>query len=149
MITRHFKTGTTKTPDIQSILKAVDDAKTQLLMLGHNVVRVKLEHESLPTLRPSIEHYRECHVKFEVPNGTTLETINGFVASSNPMAMFQDSSYLFLNKRIYNGDCNHIDRQMYDDVQLLRSINPNCKLVEVKIETAVWDSNLNHDKWWA
>ena len=149
MLTRHFRTNSHKTPDVYSILKVLDKAKMDLQSAGHKVVRVKLEHESLPTLNVSNQHYRECHIKYKVPHGEVLKSIGGFVPSSNPMSVHDSFSHLFLNKRVYEGDCQSVDDTIRKQVQLLSNINPNCTLIEVKIETTVWDSNLNHDKWWA
>ena len=149
MITRHFKTGTDKTPDVSNIVTSVEMAVYVLECRGYEVIRGKLEHESLPTFAPSVEHYREAHVKVKVPNGVTLNTIPGYVQSRNPMVTHDDYQVVFLNSRYYDASVRLVDHDVDQCVAEIQRINPDCEIVEVKKETTVFDSNHDLDKWWA
>lgn len=149
MITRHFFLGSHRNPDIESIRNDLNQAKELLESGGCQVLRVKLEHEDLPTLPPSASTYRECHVKYQAPLGTTLSHPDALVASSNPMAVHRDYEIRFLNARFYEGSVEEVDAKIQYYVNNLVKENPQIKILEVKRETTVMDSNHELDSWWA
>lgn len=149
MITKHFVKGTPKTPKTLSIYVDCERAKLELEYAGHKVIRTKIEHESLPTFAPSEAHYRECHVKIKKPVGTKLIAVPGFVESNNPMEVTDTHSTVFLNARFYSGSVNEVDETVDSMIDQVRKLNPLCTILEAKKESAIYDSNLNLDKWWA
>lgn len=149
MITKHYKLGSEKTPDYVSIIKNINDAVFSLEGYAVDVVRVKLEHESLPTLKTNQYNYRECHIKIMKPKSDFVVSIPGFVQSRNPMEVTGTHSTVFLNARFYDGDVDSIDRYIDASVKFISTLNPHAKILEVKKETCIEDTNLNLDKWWA
>lgn len=149
MITRHFVLGSEKNPNLESIMNELHDTRKGLWGVGHNVIRVKLEHESLPTLSPTEITYRECHIKIKKPTETNLITVDGFVESSNPMEVTTTHSTVFLNARFYQGSVDNIDCAIDKVVEQLKALNPKCEILETKKETTVYDTNHGLDKWWA
>lgn len=149
MITRHFKMGTGKFLSDFSLRKAITDAVIHLELRGCNVTRVKLEHEDFPTLKPSQENYREVHVKVRVPHGKQFLPRARYVRSSNPFEIEENSNIYFWNARFYSGEVIHVDETIRREVRFMQSLNPDCEILEVKIETAVHDSNPQSDAWWS
>lgn len=148
MVTRHFVVPTDKTPTIASVQEELNRVVETLKQQGHEVVRVKLEHESLPTLKPSKHNYRECHVKVFIPNKESFLPAKGFVFSRNPMETREDGRVMFVNARYRSGDIEQVDHQILLAVGLMKRLNPKCKILETKVETTVMDTNQWHDKWW-
>lgn len=149
MITRHFKTGTTKTEDVAAIKASIDKTTTKLVKRGFDVVRVKLEHESLPTMPASEGHYRECHIKIKAPVGYQIKSLQNYVQSRNPMSSTEIHFVTFLNARFYSGSVEDIDAQIAKDVIAIKNMNPIAELLEIKIESAILDTNISLDRWWA
>lgn len=149
MITRHFMLGSAKNPTFASIHKDCDLAKVQLGVAGYTVVRVKIEHEDLPTLPPSDRHYRECHIKIRKPVTYNIVPVEGFVESRNAMEVTDTHSVVFMNARYYRGTVSFVDWKTDTLVQQFKDLNPTCEVLEVKKESTVFDTNLNLDKWWA
>jgi hypothetical protein len=149
MFTRHFLLGSEKTPTLEAIKAEIEASVKEIDGGLGEVTRVKLEHESLPTLPPSETNYRECHIKIRVPKGHALETIDGFVQSRNPMDEEKTHSTIFLNARFYSGTVEEVDAKADEAVNCIRLLNPNCEILEVKKESTVFDTNHDHDKWWA
>ena len=149
MITRHFMVGSEKTPYFMHILPELLDANNQLLAMGLVPARTKLEHEDLPTVAPTAEYYRECHIKIRVPTGYDLQTVPGYVQSRNPMEVAAEYTTVFLNARYYSGTVEEVDDNIDAAVMAIRITNPGCAILEVKKESTVVDTNLNLDKWWA
>lgn len=153
MVTRHYVTDTLKTPNTSDIIDDVEKTAQHLRAIGHVVSRVKLEHESLPTLPISHSSYRECHIKVRKKVGSGIFIPDGFVQSSNPMEVKGDVETVFLNARFYKGEVAWIDYQIKKEVNRLVGRNAvrgyQIEVLETKIESTVYDSNLALDKWWA
>lgn len=149
MITRHFSLGKNNIHNFDSIIKEIENAANELQQSGHNVIRKKLEHESLPTLPTTLNTYRECHIKIRKPNDVPLNTVDNFVESRNPMEIKDQHSTVFLNARFYKGTIDEIDNIINRAVEKIKVANPACNILEVKKETTVYDTNLLVDKWWA
>jgi hypothetical protein len=152
MITKHFRTDTEKTKNVEAIMEVLRNTALELAQdVNIQVVRVKLEHESLPTLNITEHSYREAHIKIQVPYGKDVNTnqLTNYVRSRNPMAVTPDGLITFLNVRFYAGTVSDVDQQINDDVILLQKCNPHIKVLEVKIESAIYDTNLLLDRWWA
>jgi hypothetical protein len=153
MITRHYVTDTIKTPDVTSMMHSVRNTALALTDDGHTVIRQKLEHESLPTLPVGLTTYRECHIKVRKKVGQEIFMPDGFVQSSNPMEVKGDMETVFVNARYYKGDVRWIDYQIMKDSNRLKGRNAargiDIEVLETKIESTVFDSNLSLDKWWA
>ena len=138
MFTKHYFIPSNKTKSVEDIKRDVDKYVKELNSRGIEVIRVKLEHESLPTLSPSESNYRECHIKVLENKLTSIP--EGFVKSKNPI---QEGVY-FLNKRWYVGDISDIEHEVDLVVEFLKEA-----VIEVKLESIVFDSNKRLDKWWA
>ena len=149
MITRHFMLGSEKTPDMLSIMAELDKASQSMTANGYEVLRSKLEHESLPTLPPSAETYREAHIKIRKPLSTKLLPLGEFVQSRNAMETSDTHEVVFLNARWYAGTVDAVDAYVDVAVKLFQEMNPDAEVLDVKKETTVFDTNLNLDKWWA
>lgn len=149
MITRHFMVGSEKNPTLDSVMADMEATTTEMSDRGYDVIRAKLEHEDLPTIAPSLDTYRECHIKIQKPIGTKLSTVTNYVQSRNPMETTTTHETVFLNARYYNGTNEGVDGQIDSVVRTLGILNPDCKILEVKKETTVFDTNHKLDKWWA
>lgn len=155
MLTQHFHTYKYKC--YQSIEDYVLYTANILESNGVNVVRIKIEHESLPTLQPSEDRYRECHIKLKIPNdevgsvkyllNVNDELFNGFALSNNPNEVTTKYTTLFLNSRVYEGSVEGFDNRVKGVVHKLRLLG--VLVVEVKIESTTLDTRLSLDKWWA
>jgi hypothetical protein len=123
---------------------------------GFDVVRAKLEHESLPSLQPyTAEHYHEVHVKLEIPAAgydeaaaglRELGQVHGFVPSRNPRERGAEWVMQFVNLRLYEGGQEDADRRVIDLLRALRAAGH--EVVEVKRETVVFDTHQQLDRWW-
>lgn len=149
MITRHFMVGNEKHPDVDSVLNELDATAKQLAKHGQVVIRTKLEHEDLPTVGPSLDTYRECHIKIRKPIGVSLVPVVNYVQSRNPMVVTDTHETVFLNARFYNGTNEGVDSTIDSAVRTIGILNPGCEILEVKKETTVYDTNHKLDKWWA
>lgn len=138
MFTKHYFVPSIKTKTVDCIKKDVAKYVDFLEKLGVKVVRVKLEHESLPTNPPSVSHYRECHIK--VFEDKLQQIPDGFVKSQNPV----EKGVYFINKRWYSGGVDSIQKEVESVVTLLGDA-----VKEVKVESIVYDTNKQLDKWWA
>jgi hypothetical protein len=149
MITKHYMTGRNNIKTVQDIVNNIKNTSTMLSNNGISVIREKLEHESLPTISPAENFYRECHIKIRVPNNVKLNTIDNFVQSRNPMELTENYSTVFLNSRYYNGSVQEIDANIEKSVEEIKRINTCCEILEIKKESTIYDTNLQLDKWWA
>jgi hypothetical protein len=153
MITRHYVSDTLKTPKTSDMIKDVEAMAQHMRAMGHIISRCKLEHESLPTIPVGINNYRECHIKVRKKVGTEMFIPAGYVQSSNPMEVKGDMETVFLNARYYKGEVGWIDSQINKDVSRLVGRNAvrgyEIEVLEAKIESTVYDTNLALDKWWA
>lgn len=153
MITQHFHTY--KYTNYENIESFVLHTAKILEDSGIKVIRIKLEHESLPTNNPTENKYRECHIKLKIPNHLVDDTktklncssFEGFVLSRNPNEVNSSHTTLFLNSRVYSGAVLDFDNKVYDVVESLKGLGID--VVECKIESTTLDTRLELDKWWA
>ena len=154
MLTHHFYIGRGKYNSVDEIKTELENACSILTQNGFNVVRTKLEHESLPTVTPSESTYREVHFKCIMPvadRDVILATVRSsndtLVPSSNPYENLGDGNVTqFINKRFYIGSVEEADTESDEIASMLGTL---CSVIEVKRESVVYDSNLSHDRWWA
>lgn len=149
IITRHFLIGSKKTPKVSDIYEEMNRASDYLKSIERTVLRMKLEHEELPSFEPSVEHYRECHIKIRHPRKDQLLSIPGFVPSRNVLEDVDVQRIAFLSARYYTGTLQNVDFAIDCAVETIRQLNPNAKILSVRKESIVFDSNLEMDKWWA
>lgn len=142
---------------VRQILSELQALTGELGEAGFEVVRVKLEHESLPTL-PVFDgtNYREIHIKLRIAPARFDEALAwlrevsgqwGFVPSSNPRAIHGDHIVQFVNLRLYEGTLAETEAVVESLVEALTA--HGLDVAEVKQETAVFDTNLDLDRWWA
>jgi len=124
---------------------------------GFQIVRAKLEHETLPSLSSySEEQYHEVHCKLRLPapdfeaRRSALQAVVepiGMVLSRNPYERSEEAVIQFANGRIKKGDVAGADaivaawEAAIDEGEFER--------VETKRETVVFDTHVAHDAWWA
>lgn len=139
MLTKHYFVPSRKTPTVDDIYADIKNTCENV-----KVLRVKIEHESLPTVAPSEKTYRECHIKIFVPHGISCEYPDGYVRSRNPKQVSDDGSIFFLNRRWYSGSIESINKELQDLV-----LDPAIQIHETKVESTIFDSNKELDAWWA
>lgn len=153
MITKHYIIPSAKTPTIQAMRDDIDRIK-ELLAKTNKVIRVKVEHETLPTIAPDETHYREAHMKVLFPNDLSPNLRCNFIAlpgwqqSSNPNATTDKGDVYFFNRRFYEGTVTSVDKLIDEEINTMRILNPDYPVLEVKKESAIYDSNQDHDSWW-
>lgn len=122
---------------------------------GIEVARVKVEHESEPSLsRFDAERYHEVHIKLAV-EAARFDAVypwltrgdHGWVASRNPRERRPDRVLQFVTLRCYDGDRADADARVARAAATLR--DAGLEIVEIKRETAVLDTDLARDAWWA
>ena len=121
------------------------------------MTRIKLEHESLPSLDSfDKEHYHEVHIKLEIPESTfdadyqrllELGRSHCFVPSRNPFQRKGGTVTQFANLRIYEGSHSSADATINAIVDAISKHGFSVK--EVKRETVVYDTAHSQDAWWA
>lgn len=156
MLTMHHHTR--KFKNYAAILMYVLDAEKILLENNISVLRTKIEHEESKTITVSDNQYHECHIKLKIPSviypdyikllGTDT-SLGTYGWSSNPCECNADTCIEFINIRARAGTRKKFDKHVEDVVQYLSRMYPIISISEIKIETAVYDSNRNHDNWWA
>ena len=155
MTTQHYRI---EEPD--AVAQIVDKLKALSLELeahGYEVLRVKLEHESLPTLpRFSAHQYREVHIKLHLKperyeqDMTRLKQLGqqqGFVPSSNPNERTHEHIAQFVNMRLYDGELTQTEAKIEQVLEALQA--HELDVAQVKAETTILDTNLALDRWWA
>ena len=120
-------------------------------------LRVKLEHESLPTLaRFSPAQYREVHIKLRLPATSYQASLQalaalgqelGFVPSSNPNERGEDHVAHFVNMRLYEGTLAQADARIQGVLDALGE--RGYEIAQVKAETTLLDTHHALDAWWA
>ena len=154
MITQHFHTR--RWGSYSNIKAEILRTKKILTDSGVAVIRVKIEHEDLPTIPPSEFNYRECHIKMRIPNSIYCGLIsklsqdtklNKFRLSNNPNEVKDEYTHHFLNARVYSGTIIEFDSNVQEAANHLRGLGVN--VIEAKIESTIYDSRLSHDRWWA
>ena len=138
----------------------LDQTVAALQAAGLEVLRVKLEHEALPTLEPfSPTRYREVHVKLRLDTADHAAVMDrlrqhaarfGYVPSRSPAQHLDGgrSLHQFLNLRLYAGTLADTQAQV---AALHAFLTDDCGLevVEIKQETAILDTAHDLDRWWA
>lgn len=155
MTTQHYRI---EEPD--AVAQIVDKLKALSLDLeahGYEVLRVKLEHESLPTLpRFSAHQYREVHIKLhlkperyeqDMMRLKQLGQQQGFVPSSNPNERTHEHIAQFVNMRLYDGELAQTEAKIQQVIEALQA--HELVVAQVKAETTILDTNLALDRWWA
>lgn len=155
MITQHFHTR--KHHNYKNIENYVLHTAKILENANIPVIRIKIEHEDLPTLQPTAEKYRECHIKIRLPFSehknillhlkNDKEFLGTFVFSRNPNEVKDDYVHHFLNSRVYSGTVEEFDKSVDIMVNKLKNIGLN--VIEAKKESTILDTRLETDKWWA
>jgi hypothetical protein len=152
MITKHYVIPSEKTPDLSALMSDVHNT-TIMLMTSNKVLRVKIEHESLPTVSPSQSTYREVHIRvLPYENGYPADDfvlLEDWVRSSTQLNGWNKQESFFVNRRFYSGSVEKVDAIIYKQLDVMKLLNPHHRFVEVKIESTIYDTNLYHDKWWA
>jgi ADP-ribose pyrophosphatase YjhB (NUDIX family) len=159
MITHHYVTGARGLEDQYDIEALLRARARQLDESGVKVVRVKLEYDLLHDrsdrgqVSAALDNlYTEIHVKCLLDEGQRAELCRvaakeGWHPSRNPFAV-RDGGQLvqFVNRRFY-GETRLAEIDAAVD-RLLAAILPHAEVLEIKYETAVYDSNDAHDRWW-
>jgi|GEM_PF-1767002 len=150
MTTSYFKA--TAPGQLPLFLTQLQHQADVLVEHGFGPLRVKVEHESRPTLKTfSPQRYHEVHFKLQMPKSrrrelqTVVEPI-GLVLSTNPFAVVGEHVVQFANARLKAGNLADADEQVTTWTAALREANFD--VVEVKRETVVIDSKVSHDSWW-
>jgi hypothetical protein len=146
-------------PEPGALGRIADDLATfarALQQAGLPVVRIKVEHESEPSLpcyTPS--HYYEVHVKLALGEDT-FESDRawlaeqgprfGWVPSTNPYERREGLVIQFVTLRCYEGDRARADQVVAGVVSALDA--RGLHVIEVKRETTVLDTRSEHDAWW-
>jgi len=149
MITNYYvvgKKGLTTSGDVFD--KLIEHEKT-LVDAGYNVVRSKLEQDVHGEYaKKAYDQYYEIHMKYllsknDLPLFKEVAYKRGWHPSTNPYQQNDDGTVVqFVNKRF---DC--IDNIEIDIEKTLKALSIG-EMKDVKKETVVYDSNIDHDKWW-
>lgn len=121
------------------------------------VLRVKVEHGSLPTVpRFDRRRYREAHLKLRLPRQgleARLDTLRaaapgrGYALSRNPREQAAEHVTQFVNLRIYEGALADSDARI--DALERWLAEQGMRPLEVRRETTLIDTALDLDAWWA
>ena len=135
MLTKHYQVG-------RKGITSIDDIKSDIasLPLG-NIIRVKIEQDSDFTLPITPENYMEVHMLCPTGEQPVGE---GWVRSSNPRKNTPDGPVYFFNKRVYNFP---LTAKEFSDYVIAEQATVAYE--ECKIEQVIYDSNREHDSWWA
>lgn len=135
MLTKHYQIGCKG-------ITSVDDIKTDISSLQlEGIIRVKIEQDSDFTLPVTPDNYMEIHML--CPSG--VEPVgDGWVKSSNPRKNTPTGPVYFYNKRVYTCEWG---AKLF--TQIMLGIQAVVPYIECKIEQVIYDSNREHDSWWA
>lgn len=139
--------------------RIADDLRAMCVDLeegGLVVLRVKVEHESLPSLaRFDGDHYHEVHLKLDLAEETFDRDLAwlreqaaraGWVPSRNPNERRDGRVQQFVTFRCYDGDRADADRRVEETRRIL--VDHGLRIAEIKRETTVLDTRVSHDAWW-
>lgn len=155
MLTRYFVDDASGA--LGRIADALDDDVRAVLDASIEPVRVKVEHESEPSLPTyDAEHYHEVHIKLAIPAADYDDVYAWLKASGephrwrpsrNPYERRADQVTQFVTMRAYEGTRTTVSERVDRAVAALRArgLDP----VEIKRETTVLDTRRSHDAWWA
>lgn len=154
MTTSHYRDE--EAGAVPRILRQLSMLAKKANSAGFSVQRIKLEHESLPSLPQfDVEHYHEVHIKLKIAKHTfaaakqrlqELGAEYGFVASRNPRQVTEDFVYQFANMRIYEGTLEAADEHICT-IQTALAEN-GFDIEQVKRETVLLDTAYEMDSWW-
>jgi hypothetical protein len=143
--------------DLPALLAGLDAVLIGLANADIPVLRVKVEHGSLPTIvRFDAHRYREAHLKLRLPRAdlpARLATLHagratwGYALSRNPREQAEDHVVQFVNLRLYEGDLATTDARIDAVVAWLGS--QGMPPIDVRRETALLDTAQALDAWWA
>jgi hypothetical protein len=157
MITNHFLTGYKGHTNSNQIIESL---KTMSLGIKNifniDTLRIKLEHELYhPKSHPneifsSLNNFDYCesHIKLLLKNyDDILPLVDGtdWRLSSNPLSRNDNGTVQFINRRFYDNK-NYLDDEIKMMTTQLKSAM--IEILEVKVETCVYDSNQDLDAWW-
>ncbi|MCA9490103.1 MAG: hypothetical protein KC621_09270 [Myxococcales bacterium] len=139
--------------------RLVDDLRAMCADLeaaGLRVLRVKVEHESLPSLPTyGATRYHEVHVKLDLPEDGYDDVMawlreqapaTGWVPSRNPNERREGRVLQFVTFRCYEGDRALADERVAEVRARLEA--RGLRIAEIKRETTVLDTRVDHDAWW-
>lgn len=135
MLTKHYVIG-------RKNVSSVEDIKADIASLRlDGIIRVKIEQDDAFTLPITSTNYMEIHML--CPNGV-IPNGDGWVKSSNPRKNTPTGPVYFYNKRVYNSclSAHEFSGAVLDEQK-------SVPFVECKIEQVIYDSNREHDSWWA
>jgi hypothetical protein len=92
--------------------------------------------------------YCESHIKLLLKNyDDILPLVDGtdWRLSSNPLSRNDNGTVQFINRRFYDNK-NYLDDEIKMMTTQLKSAM--IEILEVKVETCVYDSNQDLDAWW-
>ena len=154
MTTSHYRDE--EAGAVARILRQLSELAKKATSAGFSVQRIKLEHESLPSLPQfDAEHYHEVHIKLKIAKHTfpaakrRLQELGekyGFVVSRNPRQITEDFIYQFANMRIYEGTQEAADERVYTIQTALA--DSSFDIEQVKRETVLLDTAHEMDAWW-
>lgn len=162
MLTHHFVVGNRGLDDHVDVINSLRSKARQLNDSGIEVVRVKLEHELLDPRSAmadrqaslAMSSYIETHIKCKVDPESLVELKEkaaalGWHPSRNPWQQSDTVITQFVNRRFY--DLQGKPLSVFEDRadHMVEVLSNYCQVAEVKIETAIVDSNANLDRWWA
>ena len=96
--------------------------------------------------------YTETHVKCLVSKEGLAELVdvsakNNWHPSKNPFAVRDDGKIVqFVNRRFYGNNSLHDIDKAVDE--LISKIGSLSVILEIKYESAIYDTNEEHDRWW-
>jgi len=158
MTTEHYRENGEDA--VATIVGRLIERVGSLTEAGFEVLRVKLEHESRPTLeRCREQQYGETHIKLAIPNEAFAEAMewlregaaqHHYVPSSNPRSRSEEETIQFVNRRFYDHSLEAWDEAVAQWRQWLEAEGPahQIRIVEVKSEMTLFDTNLSLDAWW-
>lgn len=138
------------------ISEALARFASDLEAAGLSVLRVKVEHESEPSLKSySDVRYHEVHIKLSLGESSFVQdrawlVEQGrqmrWVPSRNPYERRDGRVVQFVTMRCYEGDRASADRLVEDALAVLSA--RGLSVIEVKRENTVLDTHRAHDAWW-
>lgn len=135
MLTKHYRIGVKGINSVNDILKDIIQYKSKF-----DIIRVKIEQDSEFTLPITLDNYIEVHAKC---NGISAVADNNWVRSTNPKSISaQGIPQFFFTKRFYSGNIIDIQNAITDELATV-------SVSDLKIEQVIYDSNREHDAWWA
>ncbi len=160
MITHHYETGSRGLED-QADIEALLRSREKLLQdSGVRVTRLKLEYDAThgnvtpqdAELAVAQGIYTEVHIRCVVDEGERAALVAaaaaaGWHPSRNAFAQVAEGLVQFVNRRFYGVTrLAEVDQAVDALVPQLLAV---ARLVEIKYEVAVYDSNGAQDAWWA